>query len=278
MARQPQRGAGENLPPVSALGYLAAVPNMRRTLDHSPRVAIPRPTLLPVPISPIVAGLTRELAALGSLVANRRRKYRSSSVLIVGISGMPGVGKTALALNWAHKVKDRFPDGNLYADLRSYYSHGPLHPIDVLGTFLQAIGVQTDRIPDNIDERMSLFHNLVARRRMLIVLDDAASFDQVRPFLSDSPQSVVVVTSRRPLDLPPGAQEIALDTLSVDEATILLRTIAGAERVDAEPQAAIELVRSCGCLPLAIHVAEVLPSTPTCARPSDAGRCGRRFR
>ena len=199
-------------------------------------------------------------------------------MLIVGISGMPGVGKTALALNWAHKVKDRFPDGNLYADLRSYYSHGPLHPIDVLGTFLQAIGVQTDRIPDNIDERMSLFHNLVARRRMLIVLDDAASFDQVRPFLSDSPQSVVVVTSRRPLDLPPGAQEIALDTLSVDEATILLRTIAGAERVDAEPQAAIELVRSCGCLPLAIHVAEVLPSTPTCARPSDAGRCGRRFR
>jgi tetratricopeptide (TPR) repeat protein/transcriptional regulator with XRE-family HTH domain len=173
------------------------------------------------------------------------------------VTGMAGVGKTALTLRWAHSALATFPDGQLYVDLRGYDPTEPVDPADALARFLHSLGVSSERVPLDLAERAARYRTLVAKRRMLIVLDNALSADQVRPLLPGSPLCTVVVTSRDSLAglvSAEGAQRVHLDVLSTSESAVLLRSLIG-DRVDDSPDAAGQLASYCGQLPLAIRVA-----------------------
>jgi len=165
-------------------------------------------------------------------------------------SGPPGVGKTALAVHWAHRVHERFPDGELYADL-----HGAeVFPADVLARFLRALGVDSDDIPPGLDERAETFRSLVCERRILVLIDNAVNDAQVWPLLPGSATCGVLVTSHARLGTIPGAHRVELDVLSSSEAITMLGRIAGVDRVRAEPHAAAELVTLCERWPLALRI------------------------
>jgi tetratricopeptide (TPR) repeat protein len=178
---------------------------------------------------------------------------------VVAISGMAGVGKTALALHWAHRVAAGFADGQLYADLGGFGPSGtPVKPADALGDFLAGLGVPAARIPQSLDARAGLYRSLLAGRQMVIVLDNARDAAQVRPLLPGSPGCLVLVTSRArlaALAVAGDAALVPLDVLSQDEARQLLAIRLGAGRVAAEPDAAGELIGLCGRLPLAVAIA-----------------------
>ncbi len=183
-------------------------------------------------------GRAAELASLDALLDAAGRE--PSAVVISAVAGTGGVGKTALAVHWAHRVVDRFPDGQLYVDLRGYDPDQPLDPADVLAGFLCALGVPGEQVPYDTAERAARYRTLVAGRRMLVVLDNAYSADQVRPLLPGTPACFVLVTSRDSLAglvARHGARRLDLDLLAADEAAALLRTLVGA-RIDAEPAAA----------------------------------------
>ncbi|GLZ00107.1 BTAD domain-containing putative transcriptional regulator [Actinoplanes sp. NBRC 103695] len=206
----------------------------------------PVPAQLP-PDSPDFTGreaLADELAeALGG-----------SSPTVVALLGPGGVGKSALAVHVAHRVSADHPDGQLHVDLRGN-TDTPASPAEVLGRFLRALQPDPGKVPDGADERMDAYRTLLAGRRMLIVLDDAANEQQVRPLLPGSGGSSVVVTSRNRLGGLAGARLVELDLLSTAEATALLTRIAGADRMGPAPEAAAEIVAACGNLPLAVRVA-----------------------
>ncbi|NYE50612.1 tetratricopeptide (TPR) repeat protein [Spinactinospora alkalitolerans] len=180
-----------------------------------------------------------------------------TAVVVSAIGGAPGIGKTALALHWAHRVRSRYPDGDLYVNLRG---HGPgprLDTSEALGSLLQALGVPPGGIPLDLDGRAALYRSRLDHRRMLILIDDAVSAEQVRPLLPASPGCLVLVTSRSTLSglvAREGARRMTLDTLSTDEALALLRSTVGARRIDAEPEAARDLVAHCARLPLALRI------------------------
>jgi DNA-binding SARP family transcriptional activator/tetratricopeptide (TPR) repeat protein len=180
------------------------------------------------------------------------------AVVISAVAGMAGVGKTALAVHWARRVAGRFPDGQLYVNLRGYDAEGAaVTPEEVAGWFLVALGVPTAQIPADGQARYGLYRSVLAGRRVLIVLDNARDAAQVRPLLPGSPGCMVVVTSRSSLAglaAAEGARPLRLGPLSGDEAVQLLAARLGPERVAAEPQAAGELVARCGHLPLALAV------------------------
>jgi DNA-binding SARP family transcriptional activator/transcriptional regulator with XRE-family HTH domain len=175
-------------------------------------------------------------------------------VPLVAISGLPGSGKTALALQAAHHVRAAFPDGQLWVSLDGA-SQRPRDPSDVLGELLRALGMHGLAIPDRAEERSAAFRSLLADRRMLIIADDAASASQVRALLPGTAGSAVIVTSRTQLTDLEGARLLPLDPLPHAEAISLLARIVGPERVDGEPEAASQLVTSCGRLPLAVRIA-----------------------
>jgi hypothetical protein len=159
---------------------------------------------------------------------------------------------------WAHRVQDAFPDGTLFANLRGHGPSAPLDPACVLASFLRALGMAEERVPADLDVLVGLYRSLVAGRRMLILLDNAGSADQVRPLLPGAPGCVTVVTSRAMLTglvVAEAAHRVALDLFTRHEATDLVRGVVGADRVAAEPDAAVELVRLCAGLPLAVRVA-----------------------
>ncbi|OLB64060.1 MAG: hypothetical protein AUI10_12700 [Actinobacteria bacterium 13_2_20CM_2_72_6] len=211
-------------------------------------------------------GRAAELAALDALLDAADRE--PSAVVISAVAGTGGVGKTALAVHWAHRAAARFPDGQLYVDLRGYDPDRPLEPADVLAGFLRALGVPGDQVPYDAAERAARFRTLVAERRMLLVLDNAHSPDQVRLLLPGTPSCFVLVTSRDSLAglvARHGARRLDLDLLAADEAVALLRTLVGA-RVDAEPAAAAALADRCARLPLALRLAAEIAT----ARPRSA--------
>ncbi|MET8153198.1 BTAD domain-containing putative transcriptional regulator [Actinoplanes sp. NPDC049668] len=184
------------------------------------------------------------------------------------ITGTAGVGKTALALRWAHRRRDLFPDGQLYLDLRGYGPEQPMRPIDALRRMLRGLGLPGERVPPEAEECAAGFRSLIDGRRMLVVLDNAASVEQVRHLLPGSSSCLVVVTSRDALAglvARHGAARTVLDLLAEDEAVALLRTLIGA-RVAAEPRAAATLAARCARLPLALRVVAELalarPDTP----------------
>ncbi|MGW1544258.1 BTAD domain-containing putative transcriptional regulator [Streptomyces sp. NPDC002309] len=176
-------------------------------------------------------------------------------VAIAAIDGTGGVGKSALAIHTAHQLADRFPDGQFYVDL-----HGatagltPLEPGEVLGRFLSTLGLPQVAIPTNTDEAAATFRSMVADRRVLLVLDNAAGVDQIRPLLPAGPGCAVLITSREMLTALEGATHLHLGVLFHDQATALLERLLGPERVAAEPDAADTIIRMCGGLPLALRI------------------------
>ncbi|MFD9888422.1 BTAD domain-containing putative transcriptional regulator [Amycolatopsis sp. NPDC059027] len=172
----------------------------------------------------------------------------------VVITGGPGFGKTSLAVQWAHRVVNRFPDGQLWANLDGMSSR-PRCPADVLAQFLRALHVRAADIPDRLEEMAATYRSLLADRRMLVVLDDAADHEQIRPLLPGYSGCAVVVTSRRRFGALAGIRPLELGCLDATSAVAMLGGIIGVNRVDAEPVAAQRVADSCGNLPLALRIA-----------------------
>ncbi len=213
----------------------------------------PVPHQLPMNI-PQFVGRHRELALLAAL---RDGSAGGGTVVITAIDGSAGIGKTTLAVHWAHRVKDRFPDGQLYVDLRGFDPREPRDASQVLHGFLLALGLDANAIPLGQEARSALYRGLVAERQLVIVLDNARSADHVRPLLPAGTASLVLVTSRQRLDglvVREGAYSIALDVLSAADARSLLAERVGREGLDAEPSAAAELAELCQGLPLALSI------------------------
>ena len=176
------------------------------------------------------------------------------AVPIVAVAGLPGVGKTAFAVHLAHQLVDRFPDGQLWVDLRGAQRQ-PLDPAEVLARFLRALGVDGSVVPATLEERAGLYRTLLADRRVLVVLDNAAGEGQVRPLLPGSRGCSVLLTSRAPLAGLEGAHLVDLEVLPAVQAVELLARIVGWQRVAVEPNATDLVVACCGRLPLALRVA-----------------------
>jgi tetratricopeptide (TPR) repeat protein len=171
------------------------------------------------------------------------------------IGGSAGVGKTALALHWAHQVAHRFPDGQLYVDLRGYGPSGtPVTPAGAICGFLDALGVPAGQVPAEVEAKAGLYRSLLSDRRMLIVLDNARDEQQVRPLLPGGRRCVVLVTSRSHLATAEGAHQISLDVFTQEEARELLARRLGAAQVAADPAAVADLIRHCARLPLALSI------------------------
>ncbi|WP_129788022.1 AfsR/SARP family transcriptional regulator [Promicromonospora panici] len=222
----------------------------------------PRPAQLPLDVSGFT-GRDADLRRLDELLSAPAEDGSARAVVITAIGGTAGVGKTALAVHWAHRVADRFPDGQLYVNLRGYDPEQPVRPADALARFLTALGVPEHDVPLDDDERAARYRSELAERRMLIVLDNAGSVAQVRPLLPGSGGSAVVVTSRDSLAglvAVHGAHQVGLDLLPDAEAVDLLHRLIG-ERVVAEPGAAATLAEQCARLPLALRVAAVLATS-----------------
>ncbi|MFJ8104532.1 tetratricopeptide repeat protein [Streptomyces sp. NPDC096132] len=211
-------------------------------------------------------GREEELARLEKVLGAAAE--RPAAVVVSAVSGTAGVGKTALAVHWAHRARDRFPDGQLYVNLRGYDPDQPMTAADALVRFLTALGVSGQDVPLDVDDRAARYRTEVADRRMLIVLDNAATVEQVRPLLPGSGTCAVLVTSRDSLAglvAREGAHRLDLDLLPAAAARTLLRRLVGA-RADAEPEAVDALAAQCARLPLALRVAAELaaarPATP----------------
>jgi len=200
-------------------------------------------------------GRAGELAVLSALA--ERDLTPTSGVVIAALTGMAGIGKTALAVHWAHQIVGRFPDGQLFVNLRgSGPSGAPVTSTDAVRGFLTALGVPPARIPLDPDWQAALYRSLLADRRMLIVLDNAQDAEQVRPLLPGAPGCLVLVTSRNRL-VGLAARErahlITLGVLTAAESRALLASQLGTARAAAEPWAVSELTALCGCLPLALR-------------------------
>lgn len=216
----------------------------------------PVPRQLPLAASGFV-NRVRELKRLDSVTASAASSTGAGAPLLA-VTGGPGVGKTALVVHWARRHDDRFPDGELYADLGGYESGTPALPAAVLDGFLRALNVPGPSIPADTEGRAALFRSLVAGRRMLIMLDNAVSAAQVRPLLPGSSSCAIVVTSRSRLAglvARDGAARVGLDVLPPGEAVRLLSAIIGEARVQREAEIAAELARRCDYLPLALRIA-----------------------
>ncbi len=177
----------------------------------------------------------------------------SYGMRIVAISGKGGVGKSAIALRAAHELRDDFPDGHLYGDLES--PDGEDRTRGVLERFLRALGVGGNAMPDDDEERGELYRSRVANKKVLVVLDGAVDEDQVIPLLPAGQGCAVIVTSRARLSGLPGAHQLDVDVFDMNLSLKMLTAIVGAERLEAEPEATLELVSLCGGLPLAIRIA-----------------------
>jgi tetratricopeptide (TPR) repeat protein/transcriptional regulator with XRE-family HTH domain len=178
--------------------------------------------------------------------------------VLAAITGTAGVGKTALAVHWGHRVADRFPDGQLYVDLRGFASAQPVRPIEALTALLSGLGVAADQIPVDVTAAAARYRSLVAGRRILLVLDNAASAEQIRPLLPGGPSCFVVITSRNRLTglvARDGARRFTLEVLSGPESVDLLRRLLGDRRAAVEPDRLVELARRCAHLPLALRIA-----------------------
>jgi DNA-binding SARP family transcriptional activator len=203
-------------------------------------------------------------------------RAETPSGLVVAITGPAGVGKTALAVHWAHRVRADFPDGQLHVDLHGYDpQRDPLDANEVLRRFLRALGVAAGEVPSTVDERSALFRTLVSDRRMIIVLDNARGSDELMPLLAGS-GCCVLVTSRRRLDglvAHADAKLLDVDLLSDDEAVNLLGRIAGSARLREEPAQIARLASLCDRLPLALRIAAarlaVAPRQPVAALVSE---------
>jgi len=209
-----------------------------------------RPAMLP----PDVVDFAGRDGELGE-VCDQLRRHRSSTVrrVVVALTGMAGIGKTALAVRAAHACQEDFPDGQLHVDLGGAGGRAK-EPFDVLGSFLKALGVTEGAIPASLDERQQLYRSRLAGQRMLVLLDNAASDDQVRPLLPNGLRCHTIVTSRRYLATLDGAHLMCLDVPDAGAAHKMLGRILSSDRLAAEPAAAHDIVELCARLPLALRI------------------------
>jgi tetratricopeptide (TPR) repeat protein len=261
--------AGKSLPPtdrfdvlVGLLGATAAeqgaLATARDRVEESrrrsrPAVQAVTPQELPRDVAAFT-GRQVQLAELDRLLSD------ADTVVLTAVSGTAGVGKTALAVRWAHRVAERFPDGCLYADLRGFSGDTPVRPEQALAAFLRSLGGRTADIPPPGPELAARYRSLLAGRRMLILLDNAHSAEQVRPLLPGTPSCFVLVTSRDMLAglvARDGARRVVLDRLPGADANTLLHNLIG-PRAAAEPDAVTALADRCARLPLALRVAAEL--------------------
>ena len=227
--------------------------------------AAPVPAQLP-PTVPVFAGRSAQLASLDAILPSETPGGPAEgAVVISAIAGTAGVGKTALAMHWAHRVRDRFPDGQLYVNLRGFDRCGPaVDPGQALRGFLDAFAVPPERIPVGLDAQVGLYRSLLAGKRVLVVLDNAQDAEQVRPLLPGSPGCLALVTSRNHLTglvATEGAYPLGLDLLTVSEAQDLLARRLGSDRVASEPEAAGEIIERSARLPLALTIAAARAAT-----------------
>jgi tetratricopeptide (TPR) repeat protein/transcriptional regulator with XRE-family HTH domain len=216
------------------------------------------PRQLPAPTVPFV-GRSQELAALSSLCA-RPAEHTGAAAIISAIGGTAGVGKTALALRWAYARASDFPDGQLYVNLRGYDPRPPVLARDALASFLRALGVNGQDVPQDLAECAARYRSLLAGRRMLILLDNARDAEQVRPLLPAASGCMALVTSRDALAglvARDGARRLDLDLLTPPDTITLLRSLVG-DRAESEPDALTALAAQCAGLPLALRVAAEL--------------------
>jgi len=225
------------------------------TLSAAPTALSTVPRQLPAAVRHF-AGRTRELKTLTGLMTHATEG--GNAVVISAIGGLAGVGKTALAVYWAHQHADRFPDGQLYVNLRGFGPSGaPLSPETAVRGFLDGLGVPAARIPPDLDAQVALYRSVLAGRRVLVVLDNARNAEQVRPLLPGSASCLALVTSRDRLTglvAADGAVPVALGLLTDDEARELLTRRLGAERVALENEPVEELIGLCARLPLALNI------------------------
>ncbi|MEH1166576.1 BTAD domain-containing putative transcriptional regulator [Micromonospora sp. CPCC 205539] len=228
-------------------------PELVATAPEAPPAG-PTPAQLPAATRGFV-GRDAELERLDAVLASH---HGSAAVTIVAISGTPGVGKTALAVHWAHHVADHFPDGQLYVNLRGFDPSGTAaHPAEALRGFLDAFEVAPHRIPVEPAAQAGLYRSLLAGRRVLVVLDNARDAEQVRPLLPGSPGCLVLVSSRTQLTglvAVEGAHAVQLDLFSRADARYMLAQRIGGSRVAAEPAAIDTLITHCARLPLALAI------------------------
>jgi tetratricopeptide (TPR) repeat protein/transcriptional regulator with XRE-family HTH domain len=216
--------------------------------------ALPRPAQLPSDIADFT-GRPDELAQIASVLG--RVDEAGSAPPICAISGKAGAGKSALMLHAAHLCKHRFPDVQLYAALDGQDAE-PRSTGSVLAGFLHALGVSGGSLPQLLEDQATLYRSLLEGRAALVVLDNALDEAQVQPLLPGSPSCAVLVTSRQPLTALAGAELLELGDMAAGDAVRLLGRIAGALRVDSQLQQAVEIVRLCGQLPLAVRIAGAL--------------------
>ena len=226
--------------------FVAALPGV-------PSPLVP-PAQLPADL-PTFAGREAELAAVAKMLSP---DGESPMVAVCAIDGMAGIGKTTFAIHWAHQVKKRFEDGQLYLNLRGFDANAAaMAPAYALRALLYSLGVQAGQIPDDLDARAGLYRSVLAGKRVLIVLDNARDVDQVRPLLPGSPGCLVIATSRNPLvglAMTDGARLLTLNLPSSLTARETLERRLGVDRVAAEPEAAEEIIGLCGRLPLALAI------------------------
>jgi DNA-binding SARP family transcriptional activator len=238
---------GQELKRVHQL-ILSSAPEPEAEVPGTATVHAPVPRLLPVDASAFV-GRERELAELDRLGAD-------PSVLV--LSGFAGVGKTALALRWARRLAGDFPDGQLYVDLRGYSADRPLSVAQAQARLLAPFGVSSAQVPADPHESTALFRSVLAERRVLVVLDNALSAEQVRPLLPGTSSCRTLVTSRdlmTGLVAREGAHRTVVAPLPLRTAVAVLARIIGQDRAMSEEPATVDLVRLCGCVPLALRVA-----------------------
>ena len=244
----------------------------------TPVQALAKPAQLPADVAAFT-GRSQHLGELDRLLASGAD---TTAGVLSAIAGTAGVGKTALAVHAAHLSARHFPDGQLYANLHGA-SAGlqPLQPLDVLGRFLRALGIDPSAVPAELEEASAMFRSQVTDRRLLVVLDNAADAAQVAPLLPASSGCGALVTSRQLLTGLDGAKHLNLDVLPASDAIELLGRLVGEERVTAEPEAAAEVARCCGWLPLALRIAgarlAARPSWPVKALAERLGDTQRRL-
>lgn len=243
---------GKVLGPVVQAGmihqiFLAASPNAEQRV-------VPRQ--LPLAVRDFT-GRADYLIALDRLLTSEDDTGGAGTAVISAVGGSAGIGKTTLAVHWAHRVQHHFPDGTLYVNLHGYGPDTAVKPGEVLDGFLHALGTPPERMPTGVEAQSGLYRSLLAGRRMLVVLDNANSPEQIRPLLPAGPRCMVIVTSRASLTglvITEGASRLTLDLLTEPEARELVSGIIG-RRAEAEPEAVLDLIRLCARLPLALRIA-----------------------
>ncbi len=214
--------------------------------------------MVPVQLPPGVADFVGRTSHLRRLDALLGPEARATATVLAVITGTAGVGKTSLAVHWARRVSERFPDGQLFVDMRGFHTGPPMSPVEALALSLGALGVAAERIPISVEGQTALYRSILAGRRVLVVLDNVADADQVRPLLPGDPGCLMLVTSRDRLSglvALDGAHRLKLDVLPAADAVDVLAHAAGADRIGVDRDSAVELANLCGHLPLALRIA-----------------------